>query len=150
MSEKKKPFTILVADDDHDDREMTLEAFQESRLLNEIRFVQDGEQLMQYLRQQGEFSDPQKNPKPSLILLDLNMPRMDGRAALKLIKADEKLRRIPVVIMTTSKEEEDIFRSYDEGANSFITKPVKFSSLVDTVRALGRYWVEIVDLPGEA
>lgn len=148
MSILRKPMTILVVDDDRDDRDMTLEAFQESRLLNEIRFVDDGEKLMQYLRREGEYADEASSPRPGLILLDLNMPRMDGRDALKEIKADPALRQIPVVIMTTSKAEEDVFRSYDEGASSFISKPVRFSQLCETISLLGRYWMEIVDLPG--
>jgi CheY-like chemotaxis protein len=147
MRPNRKTVTVLVADDDKDDRDMTLEAFQESRVVNEIHFVEDGEQVLQYLRHEGAFTDPVSSPRPGLILLDLNMPRMDGRATLKELKADPDLRQIPVVIMTTSKAEEDIFRSYDEGASSFISKPVKFTTLVDTVKSLGRYWLEIVDLP---
>jgi CheY-like chemotaxis protein len=147
MRPDRKTVTVLVADDDQDDRDMTLEAFQESRVVNEIHFVEDGEQVLQYLRHEGPFKDPASSPRPGLILLDLNMPRMDGRATLKELKSDPELRQIPVVIMTTSKAEEDIFRSYDEGASSFISKPVKFVSLVDTVKSLGRYWLEIVDLP---
>jgi CheY-like chemotaxis protein len=149
MTDDRRTITVLVADDDRDDRDMTQEAFDESRVLNKIHFVEDGEKLLQYLKRQGPYADPASSPRPGLILLDLNMPRMDGRTALKEIKADPELRQIPVVIMTTSKAEEDIFRSYDEGASSFITKPVRFTALVDTIRSLGRYWLEIVELPAD-
>jgi len=143
------PITILMADDDPDDREMALDAFVESRLRDELRFVEDGEQLIAYLRREGAYRDPATSPRPGLILLDLNMPRMDGREALRALKSDAKLRRIPVVILTTSQAERDIFRSYDLGANSFITKPVTFASLVDLLRNIGQYWVDIVALPEE-
>lgn len=142
-----QPIVILMADDDADDRMLTKDALQESRVLNELRFVEDGEELMDYLYHKGKFADPESAPKPGLILLDLNMPKKDGREALKEIKSDPNLRRIPVVIMTTSKAEEDIFRSYDFGASSFITKPVTFDRLVDLMKAIGEYWVEFVELP---
>lgn len=142
-----QPIVILMADDDADDRMLTRDALDESRVLNELRFVEDGEALMDYLHRRGKYADPESSPKPGLILLDLNMPKKDGREALKEIKADPNLRRIPVVIMTTSKAEEDIFRSYDFGASSFITKPVTFDRLVDLMKAIGEYWVEFVELP---
>ena len=142
-----QPIVILMADDDADDRMLTKDALGESRVLNEIRFVEDGEELMEYLHRKGKYADPESSPKPGLILLDLNMPKKDGREALKEIKSDPNLRRIPVVIMTTSKAEEDIFRSYDFGASSFITKPVTFDRLVEIVRTLGDYWFSIVELP---
>jgi two-component system response regulator len=141
------PIVILMADDDADDRMLTRDALDESRVLNELRFVEDGEELMEYLTRQGKFANPEDSPRPGLILLDLNMPKKDGREALKEIKADPNLRRIPIVIMTTSKAEEDIFRSYDSGASSFITKPVTFDRLVELMRTLGEYWVEFVELP---
>ena len=142
-----QPIVILMADDDADDRMLTKDALEESRVLNELRFVEDGEALMDYLHRRGQYADPESPPKPGLILLDLNMPKKDGREALKEIKSDPNLRRIPVVIMTTSKAEEDIFRSYDFGASSFITKPVTFDRLVDLMKAIGEYWVEFVELP---
>jgi len=142
-----KPITILMADDDADDRLMAKDALEESRVLNDLYFVEDGEELLDYLYQRGKYSDPNSAPRPNIILLDLNMPRKDGREALREIKADPDLRRIPVVVMTTSKAEEDIYRSYDLGANSFITKPVTFERLVDMMRALGQYWIEFVELP---
>jgi CheY-like chemotaxis protein len=147
MEKNGRPIVILMADDDADDRMLTRDALEESRVLNELRFVEDGEELMEYLHRKGKFADPESSPKPGLILLDLNMPKKDGREALKEIKSDPNLRRIPVVIMTTSKAEEDIYRSYDFGASSFITKPVTFDRLVDLMRALGEYWVEFVELP---
>lgn len=139
--------TILMADDDEDDCLLALEAFAESRLANELRFVKDGEELMDYLYQRGKYTDLSKSPRPVLILLDLNMPKKDGREALKEIKANPHLRQIPVVVLTTSKAEEDVYRSYDVGANSFITKPVTFTSLVEVMKTLGKYWFEIVELP---
>lgn len=142
-----QPIVILMADDDADDRMLTKDALEESRVLNELRFVEDGEQLMDYLMRRGEFTDPESSPRPGLILLDLNMPRKDGREALKEIKNDPTLRRIPIVVMTTSKAEEDIYRSYDFGASSFITKPVTFDRLVELMKAVGQYWVEFVELP---
>jgi CheY-like chemotaxis protein len=141
------PIVILMADDDADDRMLTRDALEESRVLNDLRFVEDGEELMEYLTRKGKYADIADSPRPGLILLDLNMPKKDGREALKEIKSDPNLRRIPVVIMTTSKAEEDIFRSYDFGASSFITKPVTFDRLVELMRTLGEYWVEFVELP---
>ena len=138
--------TILMADDDCDDRLMAEDAMRESRLGNTFRCVEDGQELMDYLTRKGKYA-VEDAPRPGLILLDLNMPRKDGRQALKEIKSDPDLRRIPVVILTTSKTEEDVLRSYDLGANSFITKPVTFDGLVEIVRSLGNYWFKIVELP---
>jgi CheY-like chemotaxis protein len=139
--------TIVIADDDPDDRKLTQEAFSECRLANEVHFAEDGEQLMDYLFRRGEFQSLARYPLPGLILLDLNMPRKDGREALKEIKAHPDLRRIPVIVLTTSKAEEDILRTYDLGVNSYVTKPVTFESLVETIKVLGKYWFEIVELP---
>lgn len=144
---KKNSVTILVADDDADDRLMIRDALQENRLANDLRFVEDGEELMEYLQGTGRYSDPEKCPRPGLILLDLNMPKKDGREALREIKENPRLKGIPVVVLTTSKAEEDIYRTYNLGVNSFITKPVTFESLVTITRELGRYWFEIVELP---
>lgn len=142
-----KLITILLADDDPDDRELTKEALTECRLANEIHFVEDGEQLLDYLFRRGPYANLVQEPLPGLILLDLNMPKKDGREALKEIKASPELRRIPVVVLTTSKAEEDILRTYDLGVNSYITKPVTFDALVETIKVLGKYWFEIVELP---
>lgn len=136
-----------MADDDADDRELTRDAFEESYLANDLRFVEDGVELIEYLKRQGKFSDPATSPRPGLILLDLNMPKKDGREALEEIKADPNLRSIPIVILTTSKEEEDIHRTYQLHANSYISKPVTFDQLVNVVQALGKYWLEIVEVP---
>ena len=145
----KSSIHILVADDDPDDCLLTREAFRESRIANEVHFVHNGEELMDYLRHRPPYQDRQRHPRPGLILLDLNMPLKDGREALSEIKADENLRSIPVVVLTTSSAEEDIIRSYDCGVNSFITKPVSFRGLLDVVQTLGRYWLQIVELPEE-
>ena len=147
MPNSSLPVTILMADDDEDDRLLALDALKEGRVLNNLHCVEDGVELLEYLRREGNFADPATSPRPSLILLDLNMPRMDGREALQHIKADPNLRSIPVVILTTSKEEEDMIRGYDLGAASYITKPVNFEGLVDLMRAIGRYWIEFVELP---
>ena len=149
IERRGKPITILMADDDADDRMLAKEALEEARLANTLITVEDGEQLMDYLYRRGFYTDLLDAPYPGLILLDLNMPRKDGREALKEIKADPTLRRIPVVVLTTSKAEEDILRTYDLGVNSFIIKPVTFESLVTTMKTLAKYWFEIVELPPE-
>jgi CheY-like chemotaxis protein len=136
-----------MADDDEDDCMLAREALAESRLANNLYLVRDGEELMDYLYQRGKYADLNLAPRPGLILLDLNMPKKDGREALREIKADPQLKHIPVVVLTTSKAEEDIYRSYELGANSYITKPVTFASLVEVMKTLGKYWFEIVELP---
>ena len=147
MNQIRKPITILMADDDEEDRMMTKEAWESYKLANDLRFVNDGEELMDYLKHQGEYADATASPQPGLILLDLNMPKKDGREALQEIKAAPELRRIPIVVLTTSKAEEDILRSYDLGASSYITKPVTFEGLVTIVKDLGKYWFGLVELP---
>lgn len=150
MSEDKQipgSITILMADDDDDDYLLAQKALKQSHLLNTLCRVSDGEELLEYLNETGRYKDGTPCGRPGVILLDLNMPRMDGREALKAIKADEKLRDIPVVVFTTSKAEEDIYRSYKLGVNSFITKPVTFENLIKVMQALGTYWFEIVELP---
>jgi CheY-like chemotaxis protein len=149
MNIKGKPIEILMADDDPEDCMLVKDAWHESRLVNNLNFVEDGEALMDYLFHRDKYSDPASSPTPDLILLDLNMPRKDGREALKEIKSNPELRRIPVVILTTSKEEADILSTYDLGANSFIKKPVTFESLVDVVKTLAKYWFQIVELVPE-
>ncbi len=136
-----------MADDDEDDRLLTQDALAESRVLNELHFVEDGVELLEYLERKGKFVDKTTSPRPGLILLDLNMPRMDGREALEAIKANPNLKGIPVVILTTSKQEEDMVKGYNLGAASYITKPVTFDGLVDLMKTLGKYWVEFVELP---
>jgi CheY-like chemotaxis protein len=147
MADKARMITILMADDDADDRMLAKDAFAASRLANDLRFVEDGEELLDYLRGDGKYTDPGAHPRPGLILLDLNMPRVDGREALEEIKRDPELRQIPVVVMTTSQAEADIFQSYDLGAASFISKPVTFEGLVEVMRVLEHYWIQIVELP---
>ncbi len=147
MTDKPKPITILMADDDAEDRQLTKEAFEESCLGNDLRFVENGEEMLDYLNRRGKFTDPKTSPRPGLILLDLNMPRMDGREALREMKADPRFKSIRVVVMTTSQADEDIAHSYNLSASSYIMKPVTFEGLLDVVRVLGRYWLEIVQLP---
>lgn len=137
--------TILLADDDADDRLLVKEAFAENHLLNVVHTVEDGEELLEYLHKKGKFSEIAV--RPNMILLDLNMPRKSGLEALQEIKADPELRSIPVVVLTTSKAEEDIISSYNLGVNSFVVKPVTFESLVELVKTLGNYWFQIVELP---
>jgi CheY-like chemotaxis protein len=144
-----RPITILMADDDEEDRDLTREALERAHLTNQVRFVGDGQELLDYLRRDGPYSEGEADaPRPGIILLDLNMPKKDGREALAELKADPDLKTIPVVVLTTSRDEEDVIRSYNLGVNSFITKPVTFGSLVDVMGAWGRYWFEIVELPG--
>jgi CheY-like chemotaxis protein len=143
-----KPVTILLADDDEEDRELARDALQDSKLANQMRFAVDGQDLLDYLRHDGRYADPAVDaPRPGIILLDLNMPKKDGREALAEIKADPDLRRIPVVVLTTSSDEQDVVSSYDLGVNSFITKPVTFAGLVEAMSAWTRYWFELVELP---
>ena len=147
MSPYRQTICIVYADDDPEDRMLVKDALEESRLANPIHFVEDGEQLMDYLKRRGPYADLAEKSYPGLILLDLNIPRKYGREALEEIKADPKLRRLPVVVLQTSKAEEDICRSYDLGVSGFIVKPVTFDSLTEIVRTLGKYWFEIVELP---
>ncbi len=145
------PITILICDDDEDDRLLTQRALDDAHISNNVQFVEDGEQLLDYLYQRGEYAgETGKAPRPGLILLDLNMPKMDGREALKVIKGDKTLHDIPVVVLSTSRLDEDIVRSYQLGVNSFITKPVTFAGFVEAMNVLGRYWLEIVELPPTA
>jgi CheY-like chemotaxis protein len=141
-----RPFTILLADDDEEDRELARDALQDSRLANEMKFVVDGQDLLDYLRHEGRWSE-EDSPRPGIILLDLNMPKKDGREALAEIKADDSLRRIPIVVLTTSKDDADVLSTYDLGVSSFITKPVTFAGLVEVMRTWTQYWFEIVELP---
>lgn len=143
---KKDSIVIVMADDDPDDRMLAKEAFEENKLKNILYFTEDGEDLLEYLLHKGKYNK-ENAPRPHLILLDLNMPRKDGREALIEIKRNPEIRKIPVVVLTTSKGEEDILKSYDLGVNSFITKPVTFDRLVDVIGKINNYWFEIVRLP---
>jgi len=146
-SSQCQSIVILMAEDDPDDQKITRKAFERAKLRNRLIFVNDGQELLDYLHRRGEFADAEAHPFPDLILLDLNMPRKDGRAALSEIREDPELRHLPVVAMTTSKAEQDILQSYQLGVNSFITKPVTFNELVEVVQELNTYWVKIVKLP---
>jgi CheY-like chemotaxis protein len=141
---------ILLVDDDEDDRLLTTDALRAAKVANELKTVCDGEELMDYLYHRGQYAPPVASPRPGLILLDLNMPRKDGREALREIKADPELRSIPVVVLTTSRTEDEINRTYDLGANSFMAKPVTFESLVQAMAAVTNYWFQIVELPSGA
>ena len=138
--------TILMADDDEDDRLMAREALAESEFEGVLHCVEDGEEAMNYLHRMGSYTAANA-PRPDILLLDLNMPRKDGREVLREVKENVHLRRIPVIVLTTSKAEEDILRTYDLGVNSFITKPITFEGLVAVMRTLGDYWVKTVQLP---
>jgi CheY-like chemotaxis protein len=139
---------ILMADDDDDDRLLAQDALSESRVQGEFHFVENGEELLDYLCRRGKYEEPSSSPRPGIILLDLNMPRKDGREALREIRADPDLRRIPVVVLTTSKADTDIGAIYELGANSFISKPFQFEALVNVMRSIGQYWFNTVELPG--
>ncbi len=148
ISRHKIPITILICDDDEDDRMLTRQALADAHISNNVEFVESGEECLDYLYQRGRFAgETGLAPRPGLILLDLNMPGLDGRDVLTAIKGDASLADIPVVVLSTSRLDEDIVRSYQLGVNSFITKPVTFSGLVDAMTVLGRYWLEIVELP---
>jgi two-component system, response regulator len=146
MPKRQKSITVLMADDDPDDRLLTQHAFKKDRLGSDMRFVEDGEELMDYLRRRGKYCNPATSPRPGLILLELNMPRKQGHDALQEIKAAARLRQIPVVILTTSWTPEDIFRTYDLGANSLISKPVTFDGMLGMVKGLAKYWFKTVEL----
>tara|TARA_Y100000031_G_C7910926_1_gene243778 strand:+ start:48 stop:500 length:453 start_codon:yes stop_codon:yes gene_type:complete len=147
MLMERKPIIILMADDDDDDYQLTRDAFEEHRIASLLYRVRDGEELMDYLLRRDRYKYPEQSPRPDLILLDLNMPKKDGREALAEIKKHPDLKKIPVVILTVSELDDDIDRAYDLGASSYIKKPEKFNQLVDVVKVLKRYWLEIVQLP---
>ena len=147
MNDTSKAYVVLMAEDDSDDRLLVKDAMAECRWEGDLRFVENGEELLDYLTRRGKYSQAADAPRPGLILLDLNMPRKDGREALREIKADGELRRIPVVVFTTSKAGTDIGGMYELGANSFISKPIQFDALVRVMRILGQYWFKTVELP---
>ena len=139
--------TLLVVDDDRDDQELLGEAFEELGFEGRLVFLDDGDQLIDYLNRKGDYADPEANPAPALVILDLNMPRLHGLAALAELRSNPRFRRVPVIIMTTSWSEDDIARAYDLGANSFIIKPVLYDELLETVRGLVTYWLRLAELP---
>jgi two-component system, response regulator len=147
MLENTHQITIHMCDDDPDDQLLISDALQEARLVNMIDFTSNGRELLQYLNREGEYSSLIGKPLPGIILLDLNMPIMDGREVLKILKSDNRFKSIPIVILTTSKAEEDVARSYDMGVNSFIIKPVSFEGLVEMIQSLTDYWFHLVALP---
>jgi CheY-like chemotaxis protein len=147
MKDPIKPNVIVMAEDDVDDQLLVKEALAECQWDADLRFVENGEELLDYLFHRGKYQGGSSSPRPGLILLDLNMPRKDGRSVLKEIKNTEELRRIPVVVLTTSKADTDIESIYQLGANSFISKPVQFEGLVNVMRLLGQYWFKAVQLP---
>jgi CheY-like chemotaxis protein len=142
-----KPAVILLAEDDPGDQELTRRALEQSRIRNQLYIVEDGEEALDYLLRRGRYQDPVSSPKPDLMLLDLNMPKMDGKQLLQQMRADPGLRRIPVVALTTSEQENDIIRTYDLGANSYIVKPVDMDQFVNAIKVLKDYWFQIVVLP---
>ncbi len=147
MSESLTSITIHMCDDDPDDQLLVSDALEEARLGNPIDFTNNGKELLQYLNREGDYAHLMDQPLPGLILLDLNMPVMDGREVLDQLKQNEKFRSIPIIVLTTSKAEADIARTYDMGVNSFIIKPVSFDSLVDMIRSVSDYWFHLVSLP---
>jgi CheY-like chemotaxis protein len=148
---KPNSIVILMADDDEDDVLLTSKALKKGKLLNTLFSVSNGEELLDYLLRRGTYEGANDAiaPLPGLILLDLNMPKKDGREALREIKAHPQLQDIPIVVFTTSKAEEDIYRTYKLGVNSFVTKPVTFEKLIEVMQALGKYWFEVVTLPSK-
>jgi CheY-like chemotaxis protein len=147
MNLEKRPPIMLIAEDDPDDRQWIKEALVVTHVNAEVRFVEDGEELMDFLFHRGKYKTTSTLAYPGMIILDLNMPKKDGREALKEIKSDPRLRHIPIIILTTSKSREDVFRTYDLGANSVILKPVKFSGLTEIMQSLKQYWFEMTELP---
>ena len=145
----KRPATILLAEDDLGDQELTKRALEEGKVENELYIVKDGEEALDYLFRRGRYTDPETSPRPDLFLLDLNMPKLDGRQVLEQICSIHELRNIRVVVLTTSRQEEDITRSYDLGVHSYITKPVDLDQFFNVIRTLEEYWLQIVVLPAK-
>uniref|UniRef100_A0A7C4GAU2 Response regulator n=1 Tax=candidate division WOR-3 bacterium TaxID=2052148 RepID=A0A7C4GAU2_UNCW3 len=139
-----RPVEILLIEDNPGDARLTREALHEAKMRNNLTVVSDGEEALSFLRREGQYHNA---PRPDIILLDLNLPKMDGREVLAQIKADPDLRRIPVVILTTSKAEEDVLKTYDLHANCYVAKPVGFEQFVDVVRSIENFWLSIVTLP---
>ena len=138
-----------MAEDDADDRLLVRDALAECGVKDKVRFVADGQELMDYLLRRGQYTVATDAPRPGLILLDLNMPRKDGREALREIRAHPELSRVPVVVFTTSRADADVGKMYDLGANSFVAKPAAFDELVNTIQGVLRYWFGIVELPAQ-
>jgi CheY-like chemotaxis protein len=147
---KGRAAVILLVEDDPGDQELTKRAFKNGKIKNDLRVVNDGEEALDYLHRRGKFADRKSSPRPDLVLLDLNMPKVDGKQVLAEMRSDPDLRTIPVVVLTTSQQESDVLRSYDLGANSYITKPVQASEFTRTLSSLENYWLEVVVLPPRA
>ena len=141
--------TILIVEDSDDDYISTMRAFKNANLVNPVQRCTNGDQALDYLFQRGEFAAPGKAPRPSIILLDLNLPGTDGREVLRVVKSDPQLRQIPVVVLTTSYARQDITRCYDAGANSYVQKPVDFTGFIEAITRLKEYWLEVAVLPKE-
>jgi len=144
--ERQKLASVLLVEDDPDDVEITRRAFRKGRIANPLHVVRDGEEALEYLRRSGRYADPDQAPRPGLILLDLNLPRVDGRELLQIIKSTPELRALPVVVLTSSSQEEDVFGCYDSGANTYMTKPVEFDKFLQAVMTIGRYWFCFAEL----
>ena len=142
--EGERPIEVLLVEDDPGDVMMTREAFQDYKLQNQLHVVSDGAEEMEFLRQEGEYAG---RPRPDLVLLDLNLPRMDGRQVLEAIKSDPELASIPVVVLTTSENEDDVLRSYSLHANAYVTKPVDFARFIEVIRQIDDFFVTVVRLP---
>ncbi|AEN13955.1 MULTISPECIES: response regulator [unclassified Streptomyces] len=147
MNEPVKPIEVLLVEDDPGDELMTREAFEDNKIRNTLHVVRDGQEALDFLYRQGEHTDA---PRPDLVLLDLNLPRYDGRQVLEKIKTDPELALIPVVVLTTSSAEEDILRSYKLHANAYVTKPVDLEQFIGAVRQIDDFFVSVVRLPGRA
>ena len=145
-----RPAIILLAEDDPGDQELTRRALEEGPVRNELHIVADGEETLDYLFRRGKYCDPATAPRPDLLLLDLNMPKVDGRQVLQQVRRQPALRRLAVVVLTTSQREEDVLRTYDLGANSYITKPVDMEQFIRVIQILEEYWFRIVALPRDA
>ena len=143
---KERPIEVLLVEDNLGDARLTQEAMRAAKLSNSLHIVEDGVEAMHFLRREGRFADA---PRPDLILLDLNLPRMDGREVLSEVKSDPDLRRIPVVVLTTSQSEEDVIRAYDLHANCYVTKPVDLAQFMKIVAQIDEFWVKVVTLPGK-
>ncbi len=149
MEKALRVYNVLMADDDAEDCLLVRDAMQEACQPCRLHYVRDGEELFDFLRREGEYADPRVAPRPDLILLDLKMPRMDGRDVLRRLRTDPQFRRIPVVVLTTSTAEEDVHFAYDLGVCSYIAKPVTFRALVDIMKVIGGYWFGLVRLPAD-
>lgn len=144
--QRTQPIEILLAEDNPGDVKLTRKAFENGNVLNNLHVVEDGVEAMKFLRQEGEYTD---EPRPDLVLLDLNMPRKDGKEVLEDVKSDPELRRIPVVVLTSSSAEEDVVKSYDLHANAYLTKPVDFGGFIDVVERIEDFWLTVVKTPSE-